>query len=464
MTYSTQDGPNSLPSGLPEPVQHSFFGFRKSVRAEIGSLRAFAEKLLVKATPGGYAQSIAERDEAEQRASSLRQIITNLEKYKERLNAEITEVSSRIAKVRDLEILQEVGIYEYRHDMESSDEYKDRIKTVRSQYKDMAKQVISDVASNSRWTVNGSEAKGRKMIRDTFKLLLRAYNNEADMLVDKLRPFKLEASLERLDKSRNAVNRLGAEPMGISIPARYHQLRKSELELAADWLAKKEEEREAARAEQDRLRDERQAERELVAQKAKLDKERQHYRNTIERLREKHAASGSDTEELADLEVKLAEIQANIESVDWRAANIRAGHVYVISNIGSFGDQVVKIGMTRRLDPMDRVKELGDASVPFRFDVHAMVFADDAVTLEGHLHDRLSDCRVNLVNLRREFFYASPNEVMEAVKSSDLVTRVLDYTEIAEAEEWRTSENTRKLSDERDTMSEWLELMDDQAV
>ena len=124
--------------------------------------------------------------------------------------------------------------------------------------------------------------------------------------------------------------------------------------------------------------------------------------------------------------------------MDRRAANIRAGYVYVISNIGSFGENMIKIGMTRRLDPRDRIRELGDAWVPFKFDVHAFIFSEDAVTLETQLHHRLEHRRVNQVNRRREFFRTTPADVLallEQVAGSHLI----EFTEIPEALEWRAS-------------------------
>jgi hypothetical protein len=123
--------------------------------------------------------------------------------------------------------------------------------------------------------------------------------------------------------------------------------------------------------------------------------------------------------------------------VEERQANIRAGYVYVISNVGAFGEEVVKIGMTRRLEPMDRVRELGDASVPFRFDVHALFFSHDAVGIENELHRRLTDRRLNKVNLRREFFRTTPAEVRELLHQ--LAGNLLDYTDDAEAPEYRQS-------------------------
>ncbi|HKU42986.1 MAG TPA: GIY-YIG nuclease family protein, partial [Polyangiales bacterium] len=138
------------------------------------------------------------------------------------------------------------------------------------------------------------------------------------------------------------------------------------------------------------------------------------------------------------------EIQHAIDGVIERAANARAGYVYVISNIGSFGERVVKIGMTRRLDPMDRVRELGDASVPFRFDVHAIILSDDAVGLEGALHLRFASCRVNLVNNHREFFYTSPRDVKEALLA--LRGSLLSFNEAPEALEWHQSVSARPKS------------------
>lgn len=127
--------------------------------------------------------------------------------------------------------------------------------------------------------------------------------------------------------------------------------------------------------------------------------------------------------------------------MDYRAANIRAGYVYVISNVGSFGENIVKIGMTRRLDPMDRVRELGDASVPFNFDVHALLFSEDAVGVETALHRHSEKAKINLVNNRREFFYTNPSEVKQVLSRID--GNILEYNEEAEAEQYRLSEDIR---------------------
>lgn len=257
------------------------------------------------------------------------------------------------------------------------------------------------------WAVNGSVKEGQKLGRDMAKLMLRAYNAEADNAVRVVKPHTREAVKKRLTTTRDTIGRLGVL-MRIAVSDSYHQLRLREIDLTADYLVKVEEEREQARAERERLREEAKVMKEIERERARLAKERAHYTTAIAKLEAK-----GDVEGLTQARERLTAIDEAIAGVDLRAANIRVGNVYVISNVGAFGPGVVKIGMTRREQPLDRVRELGDASVPFRFDVHALVFSHDAVGLETALHQRLNAKRVNLVNHRREFFYATPAEVKE---------------------------------------------------
>lgn len=152
--------------------------------------------------------------------------------------------------------------------------------------------------------------------------------------------------------------------------------------------------------------------------------------NALEALRLKDGTNPA-------LEEKLSELDAAIAQNDYRAANIRAGYVYIISNRGAFGANVVKIGLTRRLEPLDRVNELGDASVPFQFDVHGLFFSEDAVTIETELHRHFADRKVNHVNLRKEFFFASPAEVREVLMSK--IGSLLEFNEHADATDFHQS-------------------------
>jgi seryl-tRNA synthetase len=209
-------------------------------------------------------------------------------------------------------------------------------------------------------------------------------------------------------------------------------LRVQELELTADFLMKVQEEKEAAREERERLREERKAEQELAAERERLDKERNHFANALQALK-----ANGDEAGIAELTKKLDELDQAIAQNDYRTANIKAGYVYVISNAGAFGPNMVKIGMTRRLEPMDRVRELGDASVPFPFDVHALFFCEDAVALEADLHQVFATKRVNHINQRREFYFANLTEVHAVL--SEKVGNLLEFTEEPEATQYRQS-------------------------
>lgn len=346
--------------------------------------------------------------------------------------ARIAELDRQIVVTEDLAMLQEAGIYEFRHRLDDAVAYKSRLDEIKDRYKSLQRNDEAVLAA-SGWTVNGSATEGKRMLRDYTKLMLRAYNAEADTCVRIMRPHRLAASIDRLTKAREAIAKLG-RTMQIRVSEPYHRARVEELELTADLLAKQEEEKERIRAERERQRDEDAARKEFEREKARLLKEQSHWQN----VQQKWRAQGDDAK-VAEAQGKLEQLNSAIEGVEAREANVRTGHVYVISNVGAFGEHMVKIGMTRRLEPIDRVRELGDASVPFKFDIHALVFSSDAVALENHLHRELSDRRVNRVNLRREFFHATPAEVLNVLRRSHQGENVLQFTELAEAEEWRAS-------------------------
>ena len=144
-----------------------------------------------------------------------------------------------------------------------------------------------------------------------------------------------------------------------------------------------------------------------------------------------------------ELVAQLDKIAEEVRDVDYRAANQKAGYVYIISNIGAFGENVYKIGMTRRLEPMERIDELGDASVPFNFDVHAMIFTDDAPGLEAALHNAFSNRKLNFVNQRREFFNVSLDEIKNVVKNN--YDKTVEFVDIAPAEQYRESLKLRSV-------------------
>jgi len=369
-----------------------------------------------------------ERDISD-RQSRAEAALAAIDQQRQEAEAQLEVVRKTLVETEDLALLQECGLYQYTHPLSDAVAYQAALEKLEAEIKAMNKKEGGAVLAAKGWTVNASEAQGRTMTRDFSKLMLRAFNAEADNLVRGLKPFKLKAAVERLEKVATTIEKLG-KIMSIRVSAAYLRLRKKELELTADFLQKLAEEKEAERVEKERLREERKVQQEIERERARLEKERQHYLNAIEALQTK-----GDAEGVARLQEQVAEVEKGIADVDYRAANIRAGYVYVISNIGSFGERMVKVGLTRRLNPQDRIRELSDASVPFNFDVHALFFSKDAVGIETELHNRLIASRVNIVNLRREFFRATPHEVK--LHLAELAGELLEFHETAEALEYR---------------------------
>jgi len=330
--------------------------------------------------------------------------------------------------VDDERALQDVGIYRYHHPLENAVAYRERLDEISGKIAELVRAGAAIETAKS-FTFDGSLAKGRGMMNDFAKLMLRAYNAEAENVVRTLRAGNTATALKRLTSARTAIAKLGSI-MAMHIGDTYHALRVEEIELTADYQMKKEEERETARAERERLREERKVAMELAAARERLDKERAHLVTVIDKLK-----ANGETD--PNLDHQLAEVDTAIAQNDFRAANVRAGYVYVISNRGAFGEHVVKIGLTRRLEPLERILELGDASVPFRFDVHAIYFSADAVTLEAELHDHFASRRVNWANDRKEFFFATPAEVRDVLVAK--IGSLLEFVEHAESTEYLQS-------------------------
>lgn len=287
------------------------------------------------------------------------------------------------------------------------------------------------------------------MVSDTQKLLLRAFNVECDELVSKVKYTNFDSSLERIRKSAEAISKLGSI-MNISIMPQYLSSKQKEIRLAFEYQMKKHQEREeqkAARAEQ---REQAKVQRELDEQRKRIEKEQTHYQTAFGHLQALLKSNPSDPDLLAkkkELENHLTDVEKALSDIDYRQANMKAGYVYVISNIGAFGENIYKIGMTRRLDPQERVDELGDASVPFNFDVHAMIFSDNAPALEAALHRAFEDRKINMVNTRREFFNVTLDEIKQVVK--DNFDKTVEFVDVPDATQYRISQ---KMKSEHDTV------------
>lgn len=407
------------------------FGARNLARQQREEISHLREQL-ARYGAMDVAELAAERDQLNAEVNQLRD---RLGQERSTLQRDLATLRSQIVLTQEQEILQEVGIYTYRHPLTDSVAYRDRLQQLQSQIKAMTMRDGGAIHAASQWTVNGSTAQGREMVREYSKLMLRAYNAEADNLVRGMKPYKLDSAVDRLDKVAITIERLG-KTMSIRVAPEYHRLRVQELELTADFQEMLAREKDRERGERERLREERMAQEEIRRERERLNKERQHHLNALAAVKAK-----GDHEAILRMEAQLADVDRAIADMDYRAANVKAGYVYVISNIGSFGERMIKIGMTRRLDPQDRIRELSDASVPFNFDVHALFFSPNARDIEAQMHQRLARQRVNNVNLRREFFYATPAEARDLLGS--LTGELLQFQDEPEAVEFHQSRNLR---------------------
>lgn len=357
-----------------------------------------------------------------------------------RLGAEVDEKKKFLVTFDDELMLQEFGLYEPRFDFTSVDQYKDELKRLREEQKDAVRS-MNEQAKHTQWTVNNSKAQGRKMVGDIVRLLIRAFNGECDEIVRKVKFSNIDASVKAIQKSADTISKLG-RVIGISVPQGYVELKKKEAYLSYEYARFKQQEKERLRELKEQEREEAKLRKEIAEQRKKLAKERKQYEKALADIDKQIAgASGDDLDALnekrAEIVANLGEVEKAEKDVDYREANQKAGYVYVISNIGSFGEGVYKIGMTRRLDPMERISELSDASVPFNFDVHAMIFTEDAPGLEAALHREFEDRKINKVNQRREFFHVTLDEIKDVVRRN--YDKTVEFVDIPDAEQYRIS-------------------------
>lgn len=413
---------------------------KKELQAEIESLK---NMLTPEHKEAIYLQQQLEdlekqRKEAEIKLFDLQQQISRNDIQISEQIEQIEKQKNHIYNLNEDINMQYYGLYKPTYVFSNSDLYKERLKSVREKQKLMIKQGNA-CTGNMNWTVNGSKSQGNKMVKDMQKLLLRAFNVECDDIVDNVKISNFDRSKDRIYKSCDQISKLG-DIMSVSITSSYTRLKIEELSLALDFEQKKQEEKEKIKEERERQREEAKAQKEIAEAKKKLEKERTHYLNALKAIDEQLEKAPDDTNLLAkkrELELNIEDTAKAINDVDYREANKRAGYVYIISNIGAFGEGVYKIGMTRRLDPIDRVNELGDASVPFNFDVHALIFTDDAPGLENALHKAFEDRKVNKINPRREFFKVSLQEIKDEVRKN--FDKTVEWTDVPEAEQYRQS-------------------------
>lgn len=330
------------------------------------------------------------------------------------------------------------GLYKPQFNFDISDQFKVAIE---ANYEVQKKMIKEDTAiiCHTEWSVSGSKAEGRKMTAKYKKLMLFAFNGESDSLIAKVKWNNAEKSIDRIKKAFESINKLG-ETHSIEITHPFFQLKLEELRLTYEFEQKKYEEKEEQRRIREQMREEEKAQREFERAQREAEDEEYRYQKALEKAKAELNASTQESstilsERVRLLEQQLQEAHEKKERAMAMAQLTKVGHIYVISNIGSFGEDVYKMGMTRRLDPLDRIRELGDASVPFLFDVHAIIYSENAPQLEYELHQHFNDRRLNRINGKKEFFRVSLEEI-EAFVLKHTGTEI-QFTKVAEAKDYR---------------------------
>jgi len=329
------------------------------------------------------------------------------------------------------------GLYKPHYDYKTSEEFKQNLEKII----DRQRQAIKNENATYcpvKWEVGGSKTEGAKMTKHYSKLMLRAFNGECDAAIAKVRWNNIGNMEARIGKAFEAINKLGSTHQ-ITVTKEYFDLKLQELRLEFELEEKLYQEKEEQRKIREQMREEEKAQREIEKARQEAEEEEERNEKALQKAKaEIEKAKGQELERLTEkikmLEENLQKAHELKERAISRAQLTKSGHIYIISNIGSFGDTVYKIGMTRRLEPMDRIDELGDASVPFDFDVHGMIYSKNAPELENMLHKKLEPKRVNLVNQRAEFFNTTIDELSSIVNELNLN---IQLTKIAEAKEYR---------------------------
>lgn len=316
------------------------------------------------------------------------------------------------------------------------------VKDLRKAYRQNDKQITELLDKySSRYTTKANQA--------IYKLMVIALRAELQNILYNLKFDKLDKSIEDIKNVTQKYLKIAGEGNQsiagtlTKFIGEIEYLFINAAKIEYNYYVKKEQARQEQLAIREQMRQEAEERKALEAERKKVEQEESKYHSEIEKLKLQLAEAKDD--ELEKLNARILALQAQLADVIVKKeeistlANGKAGNVYVISNLGSFGENVFKIGMTRRLNPQDRVDELGNASVPFRFDVHSFIFSNDAVGLENKLHTLLDDRRVNKVNMRKEFFNISLDELEQIVTETEPTA---EFNRTMAAEEFRQSQST----------------------
>lgn len=320
------------------------------------------------------------------------------------------------------------------------------VKSLRKAYKENEKDIDKVLKSYaSRYTTKSNRA--------IYQLIVIALRSELQNVLYNLKYEKLDQAIDDVKAITSkylAIAGEGNQSIAGTLTKFIGELEYlfiNTVKIEYNYYVKKEQARQEQLALKQQMREEAEERKALEQQRKKIEHEEAKFHSEIEKANEA-LSSATDDIQIAALKKRILELQGQLSDVTIKKEEIsklqngKAGNVYIISNLGSFGEDVFKIGMTRRMNPQDRIDELGSASVPFKFDVHSFIFSDDAVSLESKIHTLLNDKRVNKVNLRKEFFRIKLDDLEQLVNDLDPTA---EFNKTMLAEEFRQSQSSDSL-------------------
>jgi Domain of unknown function (DUF4041)/T5orf172 domain len=423
---------------------------KNQLQKELESMYSQKVKEIARTTLIFKIKNVAINREISDNNNTLNRQIHQLRRLKRLKEAYQKEVIT----LRDEFLYQSFGFYDFRYDLENSREYKVMLDKVRSEQKEAVKY-NNAVNSSTSWALNNSVRKGEAMTKKNIKMIVRSFNNECEAIIHKVKFNNVEVCEKKIRKARAQIDKLNSYH-DLSITDQYLELKLEELYLAYEYAKKQREEREEQRRQNEILREERRVMQEIEERRKILAKEEQHFQKAINKYNAQLSNASeylriSLESEIIKAKNELRKINAEKSELDYRVRNAKAGYVYVISNIGAFGENTYKIGMTRRLEPQERIRELSGASVPYLFDVHAMIFSEDAPKLENVLHKTFNDYRVNKVNNRKEFFRVSLKEIEKVIREHH--HKPVEFVKVGMAQEYRETKMIERKSSQMLTVS-----------
>lgn len=379
-----------------------------------------------------------EKDEILNRIKDLKSDYEELNERREKLQNYISILKDEIEGLKnEIDILNDETIEKYyvfsEYEQLNSQDCKNELVILKSKEKELR-------SSGKDVEIYSDETK--KIIDRSVRKILRNFNSDCDNLIKNIKFKNIDSVRNKIEKSYDTLNSLYSSD-GVSLSSEILSLKLEQATLIYTYELKEQQEKEVQASIKEQMREDARAEREIAEQKRKIEKDLQQHLGEVNRLMKYLQKTQIDAErqlymdKIKELEEKIKSLESDKEAVLERESNSKAGFVYIISNIGSFGEGIYKIGMTRRLEPMDRINELSSASVPFEFDVHAMIFSSDAPELETTLHQHFANKAVNKVNPRKEFYKVDIDEIENVVKEN--YNDTVQFTKIPAATEYRQS-------------------------